>query len=122
MDANFDFMSYEQNFLLALLLTLIVEVPIVFILINYFYKYKKETSDTIFVGILASTLTLPYLWFVLPSFILNRGIYEVLGEILVILTEALIYCKLLKLKPVDALFVSLIANIASIALGLLIHL
>ncbi|MCX6751663.1 MAG: hypothetical protein NT161_02770 [Candidatus Nomurabacteria bacterium] len=113
-------MLYEQKFLLALFLTLISEVPIVFVLVRYFYKYKDIKIPTIvFVGILASVLTLPYLWFVLPAFVFNQTLYVMLGETLVVLIEAIIYYKLLKLKLLDSLVISLIANIVSIILGLL---
>ena len=115
-------MLYEQKFLLSLLLTLIAEVPVVFVLVRYIYKYKNiGISTIIFVGILASVLTLPYLWFVLPAFVSNRTLYIILGETLVILVEAIIYYKLLKLKPLDAFIISLIANIVSIILGLLLQ-
>lgn len=114
-------MMYEQKFLLSLFLTLIIEVPVVFILVRYIYKYKNIKISTIFfVGILASTLTLPYLWFVLPAFVFDRIIYLVLGETLVVLAETVIYFKLLKLKLLDAFIVSLLANIVSAVLGLLI--
>ncbi|MFZ2205302.1 MAG: hypothetical protein WAV23_01810 [Minisyncoccia bacterium] len=116
-------MFYEQKFLLSLLLTLIVEVPVVFVLLRYFYKYKDIKTPTIFfVGVLASALTLPYLWFILPAFVFDRTIYLLLGESLVFLIEAFIYLKLLKLKPLDSFIVSLVANSASIVAGLLFKL
>ncbi len=115
-------MLYEQKFLLALLLTLISEVPVVFVIVRYLYKYRDIKIPTIFfVGILASVLTLPYLWFVLPAFVFERFTYLVLGELLVILVEAFIYFKLLKLKLLDAFVVSLLSNITSIILGLVIR-
>ena len=115
-------MIYEQKFLLALFFTLISEVPVVFFLVKYFLKYKDLKIPTIiFVGILASVLTLPYLWFILPAFVVNRITYLIVGESLVVLVEAIIYFKLLKLKVIDAFVVSLIANIASIILGYLIY-
>jgi len=114
-------MSYEQKFLVALFLTLIVEVPLVLFFVRYIYKHKNiGISNIIFIGILASALTLPYLWFVLPTFISNQVAYQIIGEFLVILIEASIYYKLLKLKTAEALLVSLVANIASVVLGLLL--
>jgi len=114
-------MLYEQRFLLALFLTLLAEVPVVFFLVKYFLKYKDiKISTIVFVGVLASVLTIPYLWFVLPAFVSNRIVYLILGESLVILVEAIIYFKFLKLKLSDAFIVSLIANGASIILGYLI--
>lgn len=115
-------MLYEQKFLLSLLLTLIVEVPIVLVLVRYIYRYKNiKISTILFVGVLASALTLPYLWFILPAFVFDRNTYLIVGESLVILIEAIIYYKLFKLKPFDAFVVSLIANSASATLGLLLQ-
>ena len=114
-------MGYEKKFILSLLLTLIIEVPVIFILIRYFCKNKNiKTKNIVFVGVLASSLTLPYLWFVLPAFIFNRTIYIILGESLVVLVEAIIYLKLLKLKIFDSFIISLFANLASVIVGLLI--
>lgn len=113
-------MLYEQKFLLSLFLTLISEVPVAFILIRYIYKYKNiEISTILFVGVLASLLTLPYLWFILPAFVFDRTIFVITGESLVILVEAFIYYKLLKLKTINAFAVSLVANLASVIFGLL---
>ena len=74
-------------------------------------------SKIALVGIVASGLTLPYLWFVLPSFISNSTLYLISGEVSVFLIETLIYIWLLNLKSGQALAVSLIANAASLLLG-----
>jgi hypothetical protein len=63
-------MSYEYKFLSALLLTLVIEIPILVLFIHYFYKQKAlKVYKTILVGTVNTALTLPYLWFVLPSYI-----------------------------------------------------
>jgi hypothetical protein len=96
-------------------------VPVVLVFLRYVYKYKNiEIPTILFVGILASALTLPYLWFVLPAFIFDRTVFVTFGEVAVILVEAILYYKLLKLKLLDAFVVSLVANIASIVFGLLL--
>lgn len=119
---HFNSMLYEQKFLLALFFTLISEVPVLFFLVKYFLKYKDLKIPTIiFVGILVSSLTLPYLWFIFPAFVVDRITYLIVGESLVVLVEAIIYFKLLKLKLLDSFIVSMIANIASIILGYLIY-
>ena len=112
-------MSYEKIFLSALFFTLLAEVPIVFLLAKYLYK-KTNIGKIIFSGILTSTLTLPYFWFILPVFINNRMIYILLGESLIVIIEAFIYYQIIETKFIQALAISLIANIASILLGLLI--
>jgi len=114
-------MSYEDKFLIALFLTLASEVPVVILILRYVYKNNQlKTSLILFVSILASILTLPYLWFVLPSFGFSRMVFVLLGESIVILVEMLIYFELLNLKLSKAFVLSLVANIASIIVGLII--
>lgn len=115
-------MLYEQKFLFSLLLTLIVEIPIVVFLVKYLYKHEEiKISKIVFAGLIASVLTLPYFWFVLPVYISSRSLYIFIGEVLIIFIEAIIYNQFLKLKLSKALLVSLVANIASTFLGLVIQ-
>ena len=111
-------MSYEILFLYSLIITLAVEVPVVFLLVKYLYK-NTDKWGIVFAGIISSTLTLPYFWFILPYFVTDRFIYIFIGESTIILVEAFIYFRLLKLKFKQALFVSIIANLASILVGLI---
>ena len=111
-------MAYEQMFLSALFLTLITEVPVVFLLARYLYKIH-DTGNIIFAGLITSTLTLPYFWFILPYFISDRMLYIFVGESFIILIEAFIYYRILKLKFSQALIVSFFANLSSILVGLL---
>lgn len=111
-------MSYEQSFLWALLLTLVVEVPIVFLILRFKYK-NFHSENVIFSSILASALTLPYFWFIVPAFISERIVYILLGESVIVLIEAFLYYKLLKVKFTQALLISFIANLASALVGLL---
>ncbi len=113
-------MIYETKFLLSLIVTLIIEIPILIIFIKHIIKPKNfSIRKIIAVGIIASTLTLPYLWFVLIAY-LPANYYILLGEIFVILIESLIYYQVLDIKIHKAFYVSLIANISSILIGLLI--
>ena len=122
MPVVFSFMLYDQKFLFSLLLTLIVEIPIAVFIVKRFYKYKEiKISKIVFAGIIASVLTLPYYWFVLPVYISSRSLYIFIGEVLIIFIEAIIYNQFLKLKLSNALIVSSVANIASIFLGLIIQ-
>ncbi len=113
-------MLYEYKFLLALGITLIIEVPIVWILFKKIFKFKKvKTFKLILIALLASISTLPYLWFILPIFIKDGSLFFIIGEVLVVFIEALIY-KTIILKTSKAFLISLIANIASFSLGLII--
>jgi len=112
-------MLYEQKFLFSLVLTLIVEIPIVVFLVKYLYKHEEiKIYKVVLIGFVASALTMPYFWFVLPAYISDRGVYIFSGEFVIICVEAIIYNQLLKLKLSEAFTVSFIANIASVFLGL----
>lgn len=112
-------MSYENYFLNSLILTLIVEIPILYIYVKYIIK-NSENLNSIFVGIIASCLTLPYLWFILPVYISDRISYLIIGELAIVLVEAIIYFKLLKLKFGQAFLISLVANALSVFVGMMI--
>lgn len=106
---------------MSLVVTLAVELPIVFYLIKYFYENKSiEKIKICVVTLIASTLTLPYLWFVLPFFISNPALHIVIGELLVVCTEAVIFRFFFKLNLSKSLSISLIANLSSIVVGLII--
>jgi hypothetical protein len=110
--------TYEQRFLIALLLTWLIEIPILFVLARYVFKVRQVSIWRILgSGLLASALTLPYLWFLLPSILTTAsGIY--LGEVLVFLVEALLYHWLLSLSYPKALVLSFTVNTLSFLLGL----
>ena len=113
-------MIHQTLFLIPLLATLIIEVPILAILLKFLYKDKKNSLKRIIpVGIVASALTLPYLWFVLSPYILSNY-YVYVGEILVVFIESLIYTQLLELKFSKALFASFLCNLVSFLLGTII--
>lgn len=113
-------MLYEQRFLFSLLLTLIIEIPIVVLLVKFFYKHKEiRNSKIIFVGFVASALTLPYFWFILPAYITDRILFILYGEVIIVCIEMAIYNQLLKLKLTRSFVVSLITNSMSILAGVI---
>jgi len=114
-------MLYEKKFLLSLLFTLIIEIPVLFVLLKCFFDKKKEIKDKniIIVGSLASILSLPYLWFVLPPYI-NSAHYIFIGELIVIIIEAIILNQLLRLSASKSFIASFIMNVASFILGLIV--
>lgn len=112
-------MSYEIIFLYSLFVTIAVEVFVVLFISQYFFKIQDKFK-IIFAGIISSALTLPYFWFVLPAFIPDRVIYIIVGETAIVFIEAFIYFYLLKLKFKQAFILSLLANLSSILVGLLI--
>jgi hypothetical protein len=114
-------MFYETKFILALFLTILIETIIVILLTKYFIKIKKfRLGNVIFASVLASALTLPYLWFILPSYISSWINYMIMGEISVFLIESLIYHKILETNWKNSLLISFIANLTSFLLGLIL--
>jgi hypothetical protein len=113
--------KYVGTFLYGLMLAGGLETAILFLLLRFCFGYTKErisTGTLIFVGVLASTATLPYLWFVLPAFIHSRLQLIVYGEIGVTIFESLVYLYCLELKWQQALFLSVICNLSSMIAGL----
>jgi hypothetical protein len=112
-------MTYELHFLYSLGITLLVEVPLVVVLMYLFKEAKIGIWRTIGIGILATSLTIPYLWFIFNSFFDYRKMV-IGGELFVFLVEMLIYRKLLPIKFSKAVVISLVANLASILVGLVL--
>jgi hypothetical protein len=112
-------MEYERLFLNALILTIVVESTVILILTRYLYN-KRNYADAITVSIIASALTLPYFWYILPSYIHQRLPYVITGELIIVLIEAVLYWRLLKLEPKHALITSFLANCSSIIAGILV--
>ena len=111
--------AYVHSALSSLVFTVTVETTVLFVLLYYVYKYRHvRTKDIIFAGVLASSLTIPYVWFVFP-YIVNwsRNTSLVVSEPTVFLVEAFVYNRVLKLNWKAALAVSLICNVASYLLG-----
>jgi hypothetical protein len=111
-------MLYETHFLFALSLTWLVEVPLLFLLVRYIAR-RSDISAARIIGtaLLATALTLPYLLFVLPPYV-DAAYYILIGELFVIVIEAVVFYLLLKVRPAAAVFLSLAVNVCSYAIGL----
>lgn len=122
---------HNRSFWLALLLTMLVESVVLLIALKGVLRKRiQPTVSWLMVaglGIGLSGVTLPYLWFVLPnlpyvsSLIPGWYIWSVyLGEVLVILVEAALLRKWVGISKQAALVISIIANIISFAVGLVL--
>lgn len=109
-------MTYGILFFLSLLLTLIIEVPILFIIIRFWFKNNIGTREIISNGIIINLLSLPYLWFVF-SFFIPLEYYILIGEILVVVMESILLVALLKIDFKKAIIISLITNAISYFVG-----
>ena len=114
---------YESRFVIALCTTVVVETAVIIGLIRLLFKIppvRLSTHRCLFAGFFASFATLPYLWFVLPSFIHPFPVLVTTGETGVYLLEAMAYVYLLNLPFKKTLVLSTAANTASIVAGLLL--
>ncbi len=108
-------------FLRALFFTILIETFVLFI----FFKTKFKTANIdnrrlLLTGFLCSFSTLPYLWYVFPIFIQSILSYVLIGELSVVIVEALIISGILKTNFRNAFLISLVANLASFLTGLLL--
>lgn len=108
------------KFWIAWLLTILIETIVLFVIAKLFRK-KDQISNKrlILVWILASTVTLPLLRFVLPLFIKDGVEYMVIWELLVTLIEIFIIKYWLKVSRGKAIIASIICNLCSYLFGLL---
>ncbi len=119
-------MEYFQArlFLAYLILTILMETPVLVVVIRHFFKLaisETPTSKIVFTGVLASLTTYPYLWYVFPALAADYNTAMVTGEIFVILVESLIIQGVLRLPHLQSLAVSCACNLTSIFLGTLMN-
>jgi len=113
-------MLYETRFLLALVTTWAVEIPVLVALIWFVFQNRSlPLSRMLFTGLLCTALTLPYLWFVLSPFA-DAAYYPMIGEALVVVVEAVMLNRMLGLERKRALGCSFTMNASSFLLGLLL--
>ena len=112
-------MSYGFFFFISLLLTLVVEIPALFILAKYLLKVKAPAREILCWGFFVNLFSFPYLWFVFPLFISSHN-FIMIGETLVVLMESIILLKVLKINFKNAIILSLITNVASYLIGLIV--
>ena len=116
-------MSYEFDFLKSLFITVVFETIVLLILNKTtFLKEKQKFWIIILTGITASCATLPYFWFILPIFISSKLAYSIVAEFLAIFLESFIILGFFRIKYKNAVAVSLICNMVSYTMGLLIKL
>ena len=101
-------------FLIAWIRTIIIETIILFLLAKLFWKDNKISNiRLILFWILASSITLPFLWFILPSLISNTIVYTIIGELLVTIIEVVILKYWLKISWTKAIIASAACNLCS---------
>lgn len=115
-------MDYEMLFLKSLMQTVLIETAVLLILFKLLFKAKEiKVHRILFTGLLASFATLPYLWFVLPAYFDQRIWYILVGESFAVVMESFIYAYLLQIRYPKAFLASLVCNLISFSIGLLIN-
>ncbi len=100
------------EFLTAWLITLVLEVPVLILLLQQHAPLQK----LMFASICASSLTLPWIWFVADYWWTYRQVLT-FGEPLVVGMEASLVSSWLSSKIKTILPAVLIANLTSLTLG-----
>lgn len=111
-----------NNFLIALILTILIETTVL-LLVSIFWKYdekKFSSKNIIFAGIVASALTLPYLHLVLIEFLPWWYPYLITWEVSVTLIEAIFYMFFFEIKFTKWLSLSILANVTSFTIWVIL--
>jgi hypothetical protein len=109
------------KFLIARLTTILIETIVLFAIAKLFRKNDQISNwRLLLIWILASTITLPLLRFVLPLLVTDEIIYMTVWELLVTLIEIFIIKYGLKVSRGKAILASIICNLCSYFLWLLI--
>jgi hypothetical protein len=113
----------EPLFLIALAITVVVETSVVLTLVRRVFRIapaQLSLARCLFACCFASFATLPYLWFVLPAFVRSYPALVTTGELGVFALEAVAYVFLLGLPLRKTVVLSLVANLASVAVGFMV--
>ncbi len=104
-----------MDFISAYALTVSIEAVALFLLLRRDYGAALIARN----AVLASSLTLPFVWFVFPALGLSWGPQTALAEAFAALAEAGFYAIAFKgMKMKDALLSSVLCNWASFIIGL----
>jgi len=118
-------LTYVHRFLLNWSFTLLIEIPVLILLTRYYFKISEKNISLVRLitgGIFASTMTIPWVWFVFPVLFYNSMTVAItIGEIVAFVVEAVFYVFAFKFSVRQAVIISFVANVASFALGQFVH-
>jgi len=115
--------GYEIKFIMSLFITITTETLTILVLYRIFKTSLNppiKIDIVVIGGIIPSFATLPYLWFILPLFIRDYILFIVVGEFSVVIIESIILFYLLKIKLLHSALTSLICNLFSFLLGVVL--
>ena len=116
---------YVHQFLLNWSFTLLVETVVFIVLVRWYFRISKvdvPLTQLILGGIFASTITIPFVWFVFPILLYYSTVSAIAaGEIFAFVIEAIFYIFAFKFSLRQAVIISFVANASSFLLGLILH-
>jgi hypothetical protein len=115
--------GYLLLFFRALAVTLAIETVV--LAVFFFFRERRRLSRELVIrvlvaGVVPSSITLPFVWFVFPLIIENRTLFLVVAELFAFIAEAPIIRSIVKTTWLDAIAASFFANGASFISGFLI--
>jgi len=109
--------SAHLQFAVALILTITIEAIVLFLILHK----ERKASDIAVNAVVASTLTLPFVWFVFGGLALPWAVKTGMAEGFAVLVEAGFYKLAFRGMALEkALMASFICNAASFIIGLII--
>ena len=119
-------LAYVHQFLLSWAFTIAIETFVFIAFVRIWFKIPRERISTIKLllgGLFASSITIPWVWFVFPVLFYNSLTVAVaVGEVFAFVIEAIFYVFAFEFSARRAILVSLGANAASFLLGLIVFL
>jgi hypothetical protein len=107
-----------------LALTVGVETSVLLLLIRGVLRIGRPAIGygmIVAAGVIASTATIPYVWFIFPFFAPGYGTYLVMAESFAVLAEIPILAIILRVSVPRASLLSFVCNMASFGVGLVIN-
>lgn len=111
--------TYVYSFLTSAVFTISIEMIVLsFLLLFVFKKSFYSVKDLVTAGIFASSMTIPYVWFVFPFVTFwSRSESLFVSEPVVTIIEAIFYHLYLKLDLKRSFVISIACNLTSFLLG-----
>ncbi|RZA18324.1 MAG: hypothetical protein EOP10_21265 [Proteobacteria bacterium] len=113
--------NYIEQFGRAWVWTVGIEVALLFIATRFLF-FKISDASILKVssaGLFASSLTLPYLWFVASVYLGHSSELKWIAEPIIYGVEALFYAGYLRIHPMKGFALSAICNTGSLLFGIL---
>jgi len=114
--------TYEIEFLKALLMTISIETIVLILISKTVYKRDNISYWILAIcGVVASMATLPYLWFILPVFVKSKLWYKVVSELTAFILEIFIIKGFLRVDFKKSTVLSFACNLISYVIGLVYY-